>query len=154
MRIHPNKLKMLVFLKWLVQSHNSLLTDEDLEPPMNEEGADENYDALYALAVKYCEEYSNMTESSNFNAITQLLNGQIIRVRRTLSKEMGSEGCTLMILIVGALRHCNFDKLRDFDDLKQIDLDAIIARARVEGYLNKWKIQKLCRDFKYNYWEA
>lgn len=32
--------------------------------------------------------------------------------------------------------------------------EVIIAKARQDGYLNTWSIQKLCRDFKFGYWEA
>lgn len=153
MRLNQNKMKMLVFMAWLVDSHQKLLDIGEDEIPQ-EEDADHQYNNLYLCCKKHLKEAGNLAEYENFNSIAQKLNNQIDKTKRKLFERMGDGGCTLMMLIVGALRHCNIGNLRGFDDLKEIDLDAIIARAREEKYLNKWCVQSLCRDFKFGYWEA
>lgn len=151
MRLPQQKMKMLVFMLWLVKSHQSLLAEGEEELPEEE---DKEYNALYLCCKKHLEETGNLEKYQNYYAIAQKMNNQIERFKRGVISTIGENGCTLMMFIVGALRHCNFEKLQGFDDLKAIDLDSIIAKAREEGYLNTWKIQRLCRDFKFGYWEA
>lgn len=153
MRLHPQKMKMLVFMMWIVQSHKSLLEVGEAELP-DEENADLEYNNLYLVCKKHLAEAGILEQYSNYYAIAQKLNLQIERMKRAMLDKIGENGCTLMMLIVSALRQCDFSKLKGFEDLKAIDLNAIIARARVEGYLNSWGIQSLGRDFKYGYWEA
>lgn len=151
MRLPQQKMKMLVFMLWLVKSHQSLLAEGEEELPEEE---DKEYNALYLCCKKHLEEAGALEKYQNYYAIAQKLNNQIERFKRDVISTIGENGCTLMMFIVGALRHCNFEKLQDFDDLKDIDLSSIIAKAREEGYLNTWKIQRLCRNFKFGYWEA
>lgn len=153
MRMHPQKMKMLVFMMWLVQSHKSLLEVGEAELPY-EEDADLEYNNLYLVCKKHLEEVGNLEQYANYYAIAQKLNHQIERMKRAMLNRIGENGCTLMMLIVGALRHCDFSKLKGFEDLKAIDLVAILSKAREEGYLNRWNIQSLGRDFKFGYWEA
>lgn len=153
MRMHPSKMKMLIFMKWFVSSHKSLLTLEEKEKEIDD-NSDPNYQKLYQCCKDYLSKNPNLENYQNYYSIAQKLNLQIDRMKRSLSGSIEETGCVLMILIVGILRHCDFDKLQGFDDLKSIDLDAIIARAREEKYLNTWSVQSLCRGFKYGYWEA
>lgn len=153
MRLPQQKMKMLVFMMWLVTSHKKLLEEGEAEIPQ-EDDADQNYNALYLCCKKHLQEAGKLEQYQNYYAIAQKLNNQIERFKRDVMSTIGENGCTLMMFIVGALRHCNFDTLKGFDDLKEINLDAIIARAREEHYLNKWAIQSLCRNFKFGYWEA
>lgn len=153
MRMHPDKMKMLVFMTWLVQSHLSLLDKGENEIPEGD-GADEEYNRLYLCSKEYLKEAGDLKKYSNFYSIATRLNFHLEKVKREVFKKMGDSGVTLMMFIVGALRHCNIEKLRGFEELKTIDLDSIIARARQEQYLNQWNIQSLTRSFKYGYWEA
>lgn len=153
MRLHPNQMKMLVFMSWLVSSHKSLLEEQEQDACIDQE-SDTNYNELYLCCKRYLEEKGDLKGYSNFYSIAQKLNLQIERTKKKLFEKMGDSGCTLMMFIVGALRQCDFSKLQGFEDLKAIDLDSIIARAREEKYLNSWNIQSLSRDFKFGYWEA
>lgn len=153
MRLPQQKMKMLVFMLWVVKSHKSLLEEGEEELP-KESNEDLEYNALYLCCKKHLEEVGVLERYENYYSIAQKLNLQIERMKREIAEKIGESGCTLMMFIVGALRHCNFDTLKGFDDLKAIDLDSIIARAREDGYLNTWSIQRLCRDFKFGYWEA
>lgn len=153
MRLNQNQMKMYLFMAWFVQSHKSLLEDGEQEIPI-EEDADQNYNALYLCCKSHLEAIGDLKRYSNFYSIAQKLNFQIERMKTKLFGEIETQGCTLMMLLVGILRHCDFDKLHGFEDLKKIDLNSIIARAREENYLNRWNIQSLCRDFKFGYWEA
>lgn len=153
MRLNQNQMKMLVFMMWLVDSHKKLLEEGEEEIPQ-EDNADQEYNALYLCCKRHLEEVGSLEKYSNYYAIAQKLNHQIERMKRSIVDVIGENGCVLMMFIVGALRHCNFENLKGFDDLKAIDLDSIIAKARIEGYLNTWSIQGLCRGFKFGYWEA
>lgn len=153
MRLHQQKMKMLVFMNWFVFSHKSLLEEGEEELPQ-EEDVDQNYNELYLCCKKYLEEVGCLEQYDNYYSIAQKLNMQIGRMKKEVQAKMGESGCILMMLIVGALRHCDFEKLQGFDDLKKIDLDSIIAKAREEKYLNTWSIQSLARSFKFGYWEA
>lgn len=153
MRLNANKMKMLVFMSWLVKSHQSLLDAGEKEIP-DDDCADDQYNNLYLCCKRHLENAGILEEYQNYYSVAQKLNNQIERMKREMFKRIGSNGCTLMMVIVGALRHCNLDGLKGFDDLKEINLDAIIERAREEGYLNAWGIQSLCRGFKFGYWEA
>lgn len=153
MRLPQQKMKMLVFMLWVVKAHQSLLVEGEEELP-KEEDEDKEYNALYLCCKKHLAESGNLEQYQNYYSIAQKLNNQITRFRRDVTSTIGENGCILMMFIVGALRHCNFETLKGFDDLKAIDLDSIIAKARQDGYLNTWSIQKLCRDFKFGYWEA
>lgn len=153
MRLNKNQMKILLFMSWFVQSHNSLLEVGEEELP-KEDDADKNYNELYLCCKRHLAEVGDLEKYSNFHSIASKLKLQIDRMKKKLMNTIGENGCTLMMLLVGILRHCDFDKLHGFDDLKAIDLDAIIARARQEQYINRWNIQSLCRDFKFGYWEA
>ena len=153
MRRNANKMKMLVFMSWLVKSHQSLFEAGEKEIP-DEEDSDIQYNNLYLCCKSHLENAGDLGKYKNYYAIAQKLNNQIERMKREMFKRIGSNGCNLMMVIVGALRHCNLDRLKGVDDLKEINLDAIIAKAREEGYLNTWGIQSLCRGFKFGYWEA
>lgn len=158
MRLNQNQMKMLVFMMWLVKSHRALLQEGEPEIP-DENDADLNYNALYVCCKKTLENFGgieSIQECENYYSVAQKLNNQIERMKRDVGKRMGDNGCTLMMLIVGALRHCNLNNLKgaEFEELKSIDLDSIIAKAREEKYLNAWSVQSLCRGFKFGYWEA
>lgn len=158
MRLNQNKMKMLVFMMWVIKSHKMLLEVGEDELPQEDE-QDDNYNALYLCCKKTLESFGGIDviqNCKNYQAVAQKLNGQIERMKREMVKRIGDNGCTLMMMVVGALRHCNLDNLRgvEFDELKTIDLDSIIARARDEEYLNPWNVQSLCRGFKFGYWEA
>lgn len=152
-RLPQQQMKMLVFMRWIVNSHKSLLAEGEQEIPQEQE-EDKEYNALYRCCKKHLEEAGALEKYRNYYAIAQKLNNEIERFKRAVLNVIGENGCTLMMFIVGALRHCNFETLKGFDDLKEINLDAIIARAREEHYLNPWAIQRLCRNFKFGYWEA
>lgn len=170
MRKHKDEVKLVLFLAWLVQSHLSLL--EEGEDELGGDSMGDEYSKLYLVSKKILEQNKDIAQSPNYNAVAQKLNLQIERTKREVFKilenknkelerieqETGEKqerkGCVLMMLIVGALRHCNLARVRGFDELKQIDLASIIARAREEEYLNDWSIHRQGQYFKFGYWEA
>lgn len=140
-------------MRWLTEMHRSLL--EVGEPELsNENECDPSYNALYLCCKNHLENAGVLERYDNYYSIAQKLNLQIERMKKEMFAKMGDKGCVLMMFIVGALRHCDFTKLNGFEDLKEIDLDSIIERARQEGYLNSWALQGLARKFKFGYWEA
>ena len=66
MRLNANKMKMLVFMSWLVKSHQSLLEVGEKEIP-DEEDSDIQYNNLYLCCKSHLENevYGNAEVSGN-----------------------------------------------------------------------------------------
>lgn len=143
MRLNKEIVKMVIVLKSILQTTEAVATsDEDLE-----DDDDKNFEELYTICKKYTEEY-DIKSSPNYTAIATRYNDCVRKVdMATLGKEVRP-----LLLLVAILRKANFDKLRGFEDLKAIDLDAIIAKARIERYLNPLSIQLLSNIFRDHYW--
>lgn len=156
-KLHRNQMKMLLFLEWLLEMHDKTykkaLQDIKcgvLNSEVEEENEDIDYEKTITLSQNYLREYSHYKENPNCLAIANLLNECIIRVDRKL------EGKKIrpMLLAIGALRHCDFGKVRGFDEFKEVSLDSIIQRAIQGKYLNDFSVQRLGYLFRIHYWEA
>lgn len=148
MRIHPLKMKIILLLCWLVQTHDDLM--EQVKQAGGEVREEvQGYQNLLDISKKIIGDY-DFKKSPNYKAISQKLK---ICLDLLISKL--PEGRIFpLVLILQVVRKAPLDKVSGlgFDKLKQINFDELIAIARQENFLNPLAVQRLSEIFAKHYW--
>lgn len=161
MKVLPEiELKLVLYLCLVNQTILSITSDYQREIRLQKrlgmkvEAEVEDDPEVIALAKcsnKYSLKYSGLfLKMPNFSKVKKKLDDCV----NEISEQTRDKKFNPLLLFVGGLRHCPFDRVGGFDDIKNINLDSIISTARDEKYLNKWNIQKHALTIKQKFWDA